>query len=87
MQALRISILFNMGYWYEMDHQLDQANVLYKQIIHEQPDYIDAYLRASVLAQNRGDTSRAIHWIDESTKCKLKAPYNQLCQKAKILMD
>ena len=79
MEALRTSILFNLGYWHEINFQLDQANALYKQVIHEQPDYFDAYLRASCLARGRGDMPRALHWIEESLKCKLKSPYNQLC--------
>ena len=28
------------------------------------PDYIDAQMRLAYLARKRGDTYRAIHWID-----------------------
>jgi NADH dehydrogenase FAD-containing subunit len=30
LRALRLSILFNLAYWFEFDHQYDQANNLYK---------------------------------------------------------
>lgn len=44
-------------------------------------------MRASCLARGRGDIPRAIHWLDESTKCQLRSPHNQLCQKAKLLLE
>ena len=76
MKSIRLSTLFNMAYWHESSHQYDQANNLYKEIINEHPDYIDAYLRLAYLAKKRGDTHRAIHWIDEASKSKAKAPVN-----------
>jgi len=39
------------------------------------------------LARKRGDLQRCLHWIDEATKSKAKAPVNQRCLKAKILFD
>ena len=61
--------------------------MLYKEIISLHSDYIDAYLRLAYLAKKRGDTHRAIEWIDKASKSKAKAPGNQLCQKAKLLFD
>ena len=68
-----------MGYWNEVNHQYGQANMLYKEIISLHSDYIDAYLRLAYLAKKRGDTHRAIEWIDKASKSKAKAPVNQLC--------
>lgn len=65
-----------MAYWYETQTQLDQANHLYKAIIQEHSDYIDAFLRLAYLAKKRGDVSRALHWIEEACKSKAKAPVN-----------
>jgi tetratricopeptide (TPR) repeat protein len=76
-----------MAYWYENDNQYDQANNLYKTIIGEQPDYIDAFLRLAYLARKRGDTHRALFWIDEASKSKARAPVNQHCLKGKLLFD
>lgn len=53
--------------------------MLYKEIIALHSDYIDAYLRLAYLAKKRGDTHRAIEWIDKASKSKAKAPVNQLC--------
>jgi len=56
-------------------------------ILQDNYDYIDAYLRLAFLARKRGDLQRCLHWIDEATKSKAKAPVNQRCLKAKILFD
>ena len=87
LHAIKISTLFNIAYWYETDHQYDQASSRYKEIKDKHPDYIDAFLRLAYLARMRGNISRAFYWIEESTKSKAKAPVNQYCLKAKILLD
>lgn len=87
LKALRLTTLFNIGYWHESNHQFDQANTIYKQIIGMNPDYIDAIMRLAYLARRRGDTYRALHWIDQASKSKAKAPVNQHCLKGKMLMD
>ena len=74
--ALRITILFNRAFWQELNHQFNKSNVGYKDIIKEQPDYIDAFLRLSYLAKKRGDIPRAFYWIDEASKSRAKAPVN-----------
>lgn len=35
----------------------------------------------------RGDIHRCLHWIDEASKSRAKAPVNQNCLKGKILFD
>lgn len=86
-KALRITVLFNLAYLHEGEHQLDQANSLYKQILAEQPDYIDASMRLAYLARKRGDVHRCLHWIDEASKSRVRAPINQHCFKGKVLLD
>jgi len=39
------------------------------------------------LARLRGDLYRCLHWIDEASKSKAKAPVNQHCLKGKILFE
>lgn len=85
--ALRITILFNTAFWYELDHQFNLSNIWYKKIIQEQPDYIDAFLRLAYLAKKRGDVNRSFHWIDEASKSRAKAPVNQHCMKGKLFFD
>lgn len=60
---------------------------MYKQIQAEHPDYIDAFLRLALLARRRGDSSRALHWIEEACKSKARAPVNQFCMKGQILFE
>lgn len=57
--ALRITSKFNLGFWYEENHQLGEASEMYKQIIAEEPNYVDAYLRLAILARSRGDHRRS----------------------------
>lgn len=63
------------------------ANSLYKDIIQESPDYIDAYHRLAYLARQRGDYSRALHWVEQATQSRAKAPVNQHCLKGKFLFE
>ena len=42
LNSLKLTTLFNIAYWHENNHQFDQANTLYKQIVGSNPDYIDA---------------------------------------------
>lgn len=86
-KSLKLTVLFNMGYWHEHAHEYSQANIIYKQICSSHPDYIDAFLRLAFLARKRGDISRALFWIDEASKSKARAPVNQHCLKGKILFD
>jgi len=39
------------------------------------------------LAKKRGDVNRALHWIEEASKSRAKAPVNQHCMKGKLLFD
>jgi len=87
LEAIKISTLFNIAYWYETDHQYDEASSRYKEVKDKHPDYIDAFLRLAYLARMRGNVSRAFFWIEESAKSRAKAPVNQYCLKGKILMD
>lgn len=72
---------------YESLSSLDLASQLYKSIISECPDYIDAYHRLAYLARQRGDYPRALNWVDEASKTKSRIPVNQMCLKAKLLME
>ena len=44
-------------------------------------------MRLAYLARLRGDLYRCLHWIDEASKSKAKAPVNQHCLKGKILFE
>ena len=80
-------MLFNLAFLHEGTHQLGLANAYYKQILSEQPDYIDAYMRLAHLARKRGDVLRCLHWAEEAEKGRPNAPLDQLCFKGKVLLD
>ena len=44
-------------------------------------------LRLAYLAKKRGDVDRALHWIDEASKSRAKAPVNQHCLKGKLFFE
>lgn len=66
--AIRITARFNLAYWYEMEHKLGDASEIYKSIIREEPSYLDAYLRLSYLAKNRGNHQRALELLEDAKK-------------------
>ncbi len=47
---------------------LGEATDLYKRLIEECPEYVDAYLRLSYLARKRGNTQRALDYLEMARK-------------------
>lgn len=72
--AIRTTCRFNLGCYYEQHNRLGEASELYKQIIHEEPNYVDAYLRLAYLAKARGDIKRAMEYIEEAKRQQVKKP-------------
>mmetsp|Transcript_34330 Transcript_34330/g.52612 ORF Transcript_34330/g.52612 Transcript_34330/m.52612 type:complete len:116 (-) Transcript_34330:2542-2889(-) len=57
----------------------------YEEILKENPDYIDSYLRIANLALTRGDPKRALYHVEQSMQSKLKMPINQILVKGRTL--
>lgn len=67
-QAIRITGLFNLGYWHEKQHSIREASELYKQILRDEPTYLDAYLRLAFLAREKGHHDRAFELLENAKK-------------------
>ena len=66
--ALHITLHYNLAYAYEMLGSLAEANGLYKKILKDNPNYIDANIRLSILALQRGNIARAIEYAETAGK-------------------
>ena len=64
LQALKITIQFNLACCLENENKIGEASELFKFLIKEEPSYTDAYIRLAYLARKRGDFARAIEYID-----------------------
>jgi len=82
-QAMRLTCKFNLAYWFEEHNQLGEATEKYKQIIKEEPHYVDAYLRLGLLAKKRGNMKRAEEYFEMAKSYNPKKgnlrPTNQFC--------
>ena len=63
-KALRHTIRFNLACCYDDANRIGDATDLLKQLIKEEPSYIDAYMRLAYLARKRGDMKRALDYIE-----------------------
>jgi len=88
--ALRLNIKFNLACCYESQHKIDLATDIFKQIVHEEPSYTDAYLRLAYLARARGSINRSLNYIDTAKK-EFKEGYNKptnlYCMKGAFLQE
>ena len=66
LKAICLTAKFNLAVWYENHNKYGEASELYKQIIAEEPAYIDAYLRLGYLARNRGNFKRALEYVESA---------------------
>lgn len=69
LQALSLTIRFNLGCLYDKLNQVAEASNIYKLIIKEEPGYVDAYLRLAIQAKQRGSLKRQHDYIDMAKKC------------------
>lgn len=76
LMALRINIRFNQACCLEQAHKIGEATEKFKALIRDEPSYTDAYLRLAYLARARGDSKRALDYVD-SARANFKKGYNQ----------
>jgi tetratricopeptide (TPR) repeat protein len=88
LMAIRITARFNLGYWHEMNLDLGEATLIYKDIIREEVTYLDAYLRLAYMANKRGNFERAFALLEDSKKnVTNQRPVYQYCIKGKMLAE
>ena len=89
-KALRHTIRFNLACCYDDANRIGDATDLLKQLIKEEPSYIDAYMRLAYLARKRGDMKRALDYIEQAKSKHNKDPNHSLptklfCMKGRFL--
>lgn len=62
---------------------------MYKAILEDEPAYVDATLRLSILARDRGDLKRALDYAEQARNNHVKKPGNPMptniiCYKASL---
>lgn len=65
-KALRTTIKYNLGRYYEQINEQQKAIVIYKQITKTVPKYVDAYLRLGCIFKSRGYFFDADEWFRET---------------------
>ena len=91
-RALRHTIRFNLACCYDDANRIGEATDLLKQLIKEEPSYIDAYMRLAYLARKRGDMKRALEYIEQAKSKHNKDPNHSLptklyCMKGRFLTE
>ena len=65
LQGNAVTVLYNMARLHEQANQLEQAHTLYRAILKERPNYLDAFMRLGAMAEIRGNTREASDWYVE----------------------
>ena len=58
--AMKITARFNVAFAFEQLDQCDKAERLYKEILDEEPTYLDAYLRLAYMKRDKGKHEEAL---------------------------
>jgi tetratricopeptide (TPR) repeat protein len=86
--AVRITARFNLAYWLETNDDVMQAIDMYKQILRDEPTYLDAYLRLAYIYFKKGNHPRAFGLLEDAKKNVITSkPTYQFCIKGKMLFD
>jgi tetratricopeptide (TPR) repeat protein len=65
-QSIKNTILFNLGCLLEEMCRFGEANDIFKQIINENPYYVDAQLRMGYLQFKRGSLVKALETLEKA---------------------
>lgn len=66
LKAMEISIIFNIGLYYELINNLGEAYKIYKSIKSNNPFFVDAYSKLGILSYYRGNIKKAIEYLNLS---------------------
>jgi len=86
--AIRLTARFNLAYWLETNNEITKATESYKNILREEPTYLDAYLRLAFISFKKGNHQRAFTLLEDAKKNVVtQKPVYQYCIKGKMLFD
>ncbi|GMH35626.1 hypothetical protein BSKO_03494 [Bryopsis sp. KO-2023] len=69
-----VTLRFNLGRLHEASGNVKEASKLYKAILSDHSEYIDAYIRLSYINHHQGNFSEAQKWCKKALKVKPKDP-------------
>ncbi|EDQ85651.1 uncharacterized protein MONBRDRAFT_34178 [Monosiga brevicollis MX1] len=77
-QALGVTIQYNLARTMEATNRINEAIIIYKQLLKEHPAYVDCYLRLGTIARERGDFLNAKQYYDDVLHFK-EDGYSEMC--------
>ena len=73
-KLIKVTINYNIGRLYEATHEYNKAEVIYKEILKEHPNYVDCYLRLGCMARDLGQIYEASDWFKEALQVEKDHP-------------
>ena len=73
-KLIQVTISYNLGRLYEATHDYNKAEVMYKDILREHPNYVDCYLRLGCMARDLGLIYEASDWFKEALQVEKDHP-------------
>lgn len=66
LKSISVTINYNLARLHEALHEYNKAEVIYKNILREHPNYVDCYLRLGCMARDLGQIYEASDWFKEA---------------------
>ena len=70
-KLISVTINYNLARLHEANHDYNQAEQIYKDILREHPNYVDCYLRLGCMARDLGQIYEASDWFKEALQVYL----------------
>ncbi|XP_060694971.1 RNA polymerase-associated protein CTR9 homolog [Hemiscyllium ocellatum] len=72
--AISVTTSYNLARLYEALCEYHEAEVLYKNVLREHPNYVDCYLRLGCMARDKGNFYEASDWFKEALQINQDHP-------------
>ncbi|CAG9321931.1 unnamed protein product [Blepharisma stoltei] len=77
------TLIYNKARWHEDNDRLEEAKVLYQELLSEQNHYPDAYIRLGMISRKLKDYVKALEYARSAISAD-KKPINALCLKGSL---
>uniref|UniRef100_A0A4W3H0L9 RNA polymerase-associated protein CTR9 homolog n=1 Tax=Callorhinchus milii TaxID=7868 RepID=A0A4W3H0L9_CALMI len=72
--AISVTTSYNLARLYEAMCEYHEAEILYKNVLREHPNYVDCYLRLGCMARDKGNFYEASDWFKEALQINQDHP-------------
>ncbi|XP_069759858.1 RNA polymerase-associated protein CTR9 homolog isoform X2 [Narcine bancroftii] len=72
--AISVTTSYNLARLYEALCEYHEAEILYKNVLREHPNYVDCYLRLGCMARDKGNFYEASDWFKEALQINQDHP-------------